>query len=55
VTLSLFDMSGRLMFEKGFGRSVRISETLDLSALPQGVYVARVQAGGTVEAKRFVR
>lgn len=55
VSLSLFDMSGRLMFEKGFGRSVRISETLDLSALPQGIYVARVQAGGVVEAKRVVR
>jgi PKD repeat protein len=55
VSLSLFDMSGRLMFEKGFGRSVRISETLDLSALPQGIYVARIQAGGVVEAKRVVR
>lgn len=55
VSLSLFDMSGRLMFEKGFGRSVRISETLDLSVLPQGIYVARVQAGGVVEAKRVVR
>lgn len=55
VTLSLFDMSGRLMFEKGFGRSLRIRETLDLSALPQGIYVARVQAGGVVEAKRVVR
>jgi hypothetical protein len=48
-------MSGRLMFEKSYGRSVRINETLNLSVLPQGIYVARVQAGGTMEAKRVVR
>jgi PKD repeat protein len=55
VVLSVFDMGGRLMLEKSYGRSMRINETIDLSLMPQGAYVARVQSGGTMEAKMFVR
>lgn len=55
VSLRIVDMQGRIISEQDFGTTRSIKQNIDLSALPQGMYIAQLLVGDQVQAKRLVR
>lgn len=55
AVLSVHDMSGKLVAEQLLnGLSGMVQRTIDLGGLPQGMYLARLQADGTTTTARLI-
>lgn len=52
---SLYDLTGRELFRRDFGRQQRLSERLDVSAFPAGIYLLRLQSEAGARTLRVVK
>jgi len=56
VQLSLMDLTGKLIWESNIlNSSGQMSETLDISNLPQGIYYVRLQDGVHIKAVKLIK
>lgn len=56
ATVQVYGANGQVLLSKTATPQGRtLNETLDVSALPQGMYVLEVQSGGQVQHQRFVK
>lgn len=51
----IYDLTGRRMITRALGRQLRLNEQLDLSALPNGVYLLRIRAGDAARTVRVIK
>lgn len=52
---AVYDMTGRELLRRDFGRQLQLNSSFDLSNLPAGIYLLRVQADGAAKTIRVVR
>lgn len=52
---ALYDLTGRALLRRDFGRQLLLRETFDLSRLPAGIYLLRIQADNAARTVRVVR
>lgn len=55
LSATVFDGLGRQLLHREFGAQLRLTEQLDFSALPAGIYLLRLQAGGAARTVRVIR
>jgi len=57
ITIALFDMQGKLILQKNFGKQVsgEHQETLDLTSIPQGTYVCRISGQQNTITKTVIK
>lgn len=51
----IYDMTGRQLISRNFGRQLQLNESFDLSAFPAGVYLLRIQADDAARTVRIVK
>lgn len=52
---TLYDLTGRRLIDRDYGRRLRLAETLDLTSFPAGVYFLRVQAEDAAKTIRVIK
>ena len=52
---TVYDLTGRQLLDRDYGSQLQLSETLDLSAYPAGVYLLRVQADNAAKTIRVMK
>ena len=55
LNAALYDMTGRELLRRNFGRQPQLTESFDLSSLPAGIYLLRIQADNAAKTVRVVR
>lgn len=55
VTAELYDLTGRRMLTKALGQRLRLNDNMDISALPNGIYLLRVQADDAARTVRVIK
>ncbi|WP_458627634.1 S8 family serine peptidase [Winogradskyella sp. PC D3.3] len=55
VKIDIYDISGRLVYKNTFANnSARFNETINLSGVASGVYVANISKGGNVTSQKII-
>ncbi len=52
---ALYDLTGRELLRRDFGRQLQLNTAFDLGGFPAGIYLLRVQADGAAKTVRVVR
>lgn len=52
---TVYDLTGRKLLDRDYGRQLQLNETFDLSAYPAGVYLLRVQADDAAKTVRIMK
>lgn len=55
VQAALYDLTGRELLRRDFGRQLQLNASFDLGGFPAGIYLLRVQAEGAAKSIRVVR
>jgi hypothetical protein len=55
LTIEIVDMLGRRVWEKQASNTGQLTEPLDLTALPAGMYLLRLSANGQTVSKKLLR
>lgn len=52
---TVYDLTGRQLLDRDYGRQLQLTETFDLSAYPAGIYLLRIQADGAAKTIRIMK
>lgn len=52
---TVYDLTGRQLLDRDYGRQLQLTETFDLSAYPAGIYLLRIQADDAAKTIRIMK
>lgn len=52
---TVYDLTGRRLLDRSYGRQLQLNESFDLSAFPAGIYLLRVQADDAAKTVRIMK